>query len=553
MQKKITKYKAFGQIPLQNRKWPDNTISKPPIWCSVDLRDGNQALVDPMNMEQKLTLFKLLVDIGFKEIEVGFPSASAIEYDFLRKLIEENLIPNDVTIQVLCQAREELIKKTFESLKGAKNVTFHIYNSTSIAQRKIVFKKEKNEIIDLILEGIDNVIKYQKDFNGNLSLEYSPESFTNTELDFAKDICNKVVEKYLPHTQNKIILNLPATIEVSTPNIYADMIEWISSNLKHRNKIILSSHTHNDRGTAVAATELALLAGIDRVEGTLLGNGERTGNVDILTLALNMYTQGIYPNLDFKNIDEIVKIIEDCTKIKTHIRAPYVGELVYTAFSGSHQDAIKKGMTYQKGKDNDFWEVPYLPIDPTDLNRTYQDIIRINAQSGKGGSAYILENEFGFILPKQMQSEFATIVQDYGDKIAKEIKKEDILKLFTQYYFDIKEHIIFQNISIKDIDNEKVEVNIQYILNDKEINANAIGNGPIDATKKAIEKNYPHKFSIGTFSGHSLGKTSSAEAVSYIQVESQNHKKVFGIGKDTNTTIATIKAMFCAINLIFKD
>ena len=354
MNKDDTKYKAFGKINLQNRAWPDNEILTPPRWCSVDLRDGNQALINPMSIEQKTKLYKTLVGIGFKEIEIGFPSASKVEYDFLRKLIDEDLIPDDVHIQVLCQARSHLIEKTFEAMKGAKNIIFHIYNSTSVAQRKIVFKKTKQEIIDLILLGVDEVKKHKESFDGNVMLEYSPESFTGTELEFAKEICDSVIERYNPSKNEKVIINLPATVELSTPNIYADMMEWMSKNLKRREQIILSAHAHNDRGCAIASTELSLLAGTQRVEGTLLGNGERTGNVDIMVLAMNLYTQGIWPNLDFSNLNEIEQSLKECTGIETHIRHPYIGSLVYTAFSGSHQDAIKKGMLYQKNKKDDY-------------------------------------------------------------------------------------------------------------------------------------------------------------------------------------------------------
>ena len=550
----ITKYRPFGQIPLTNRQWVDKTITKPPIWCSVDLRDGNQALINPMSLETKVAFFKLLVAIGFKEIEVGFPSAAKVEFDFLRKLIDDNLIPDDVTIQVLCQARNHLIDKTFESIKGAKNVIFHIYNSTSIAQRKIVFKKEKSEITALILEAIDYVIEAQKNFDGNLSLEYSPESFTNTELEFSKEICNAVIERYHPHTNNKIIINLPATVEVSTPNIYADMMEWMSNALIHREDVTLSAHTHNDRGTAVAATELSLLAGVDRVEGTLLGNGERTGNVDILTMALNLYTQGIDPLLDFSDVNEIAEKLEQFTEITTHIRHPYVGELVYTAFSGSHQDAIKKGIDYIREKDDDFWEVPYLPIDPSDVGRSYEKIIRINSQSGKGGIAYILDKEYGFNLPKSMHPEFAKVVQQYSDKVDKEVSKEEIYQLFRAHYFLDSEqplHLHLDKFHIIQDDGEEIDIELCYTLNGKEICQKARGNGPIDGAKKALDKSYPNPFTLRDFSEHTLGVSSSAQAAAFIQIETAEHKTIFGVGVDTNTTKANIKAIFCALNLAF--
>jgi len=420
------KYRPYPQIDLPNRTWPNNTITKAPKWCSVDLRDGNQALINPMDMDKKLELFALLLKIGFKEIEVGFPSASAIEFNFLRRLVDDNLIPDDVTIQVLVQAREHLIAKTFESLKGVKKATVHLYNSTSIAQRKIVFKKTQEEIIALALEGVDLVKKYEKEHDGQIFLEYSPESFTGTELEFAAKISNEVTSRWGISDTRKVIINLPATVEMATPNVYADQIEWMARNLDNRENVIISTHTHNDRGTSVAATELALLAGADRVEGTLLSNGERTGNVDIITLALNMTTQGIDSTLDFSDITEVIDVVERCTEMHTHARHPYVGELVYTAFSGSHQDAINKGLAYRKASEDNFWEVPYLPIDPQDVGRSYESIIRINSQSGKGGVAYILEKNFGYHLPKAMHPEIGKLVQSVTDTKGKVLEANDI-------------------------------------------------------------------------------------------------------------------------------
>ena len=406
------KYRPFNQVKIPDRTWPDKVIDTAPLWCSVDLRDGNQALITPMNLEQKIELFKLLVKIGFKDIEVGFPSASAVEFEFLRTLVDQNLIPDDVRIQVLVQAREHLIQRTFESLKGIKKAVVHLYNSTSVAQRKIVFSKEQDEIIEIAVQGVDLIKKFENSIDTEIFLEYSPESFTGTEVDFAAKICNAVTQRWGISKERPVIINLPATVEMATPNTYADMIEWMGRNLDHREHVLISTHTHNDRGTSVAATELALMAGADRVEGTLLSNGERTGNVDIITLALNMTTQGVESQLDFSNVDEVVKTVEDVTKIATHVRHPYVGELVYTAFSGSHQDAIKKGMAHQRAKDENFWEVPYLPIDPSDVGRSYEDIIRINSQSGKGGIAYLLEEEYGYILPKAMHPVVGHLIQD---------------------------------------------------------------------------------------------------------------------------------------------
>jgi len=547
MQKNITKYKPFPPINLSNRKWPDNQIKVPPTWCSVDLRDGNQALIEPMSIEKKIKLYDLLIKIGFKEIEIGFPSASKTDYDFFRQLIINNKIPDDVFVQVLCQAKSALIEKTFESMNGAKNVIFHIYNSTSVAQRKIVFKLDKNKIIDLILKGIDDIKKYKKNFDGNMILEYSPESFTGTELEFSKQICDEVVKHYNPSENEKVIINLPATVELSTPNIYADMMEWMSTNLDNRDKIILSAHAHNDRGTAIAASELSLLAGVERVEGTLLGNGERTGNVDLMVLAMNLYTQGIHPNLDFSDIDEVDKILKQCTNIDTHIRHPYVGELVYTAFSGSHQDAIKKGMNYQDEKDNDYWEVPYLPLDPRDLNRNYEDIIRINSQSGKGGATYILEQEFGYFLPKGMQVEFGKLIQFYADKEDKELSKQEIYKVLDNSYMSIKEHISFISITEDKCKDNDTCIEIEFMLDGKKRKEKESGNGPINAIKKILDAKYPTQFKIIDFYSHSLGELSSAKAVTYIEIDIEN-KKVFGIGVDTSTSVANIKALFCAIN-----
>ncbi len=555
MNKNDKKYKAFKKINLENRTWPNKEITTPPRWCSVDLRDGNQALINPMSIEQKTKLYKMLVEIGFKEIEIGFPSASKVEYDFLRKLIDEDLIPDDVHIQVLCQARSHLIAKTFEAMKGAKNVIFHIYNSTSTSQRKIVFKKSKQEIIDLILLGIDEVKKHKENFDGNMILEYSPESFTGTELEFSKEICDAVVQRYNPSKDEKVIINLPATVELSTPNIYADMIEWMSTNLNQRDKIILSAHAHNDRGCAIASTELSLLAGTQRVEGTLLGNGERTGNVDIMVLAMNLYTQGIWPNLDFTNLNEIEETLKECTEIETHIRHPYIGSLVYTAFSGSHQDAIKKGMLYQKNKKDDYWEVPYLPIDPDDVHRDYEDIIRINSQSGKGGITYILEQEYGYFLPKKMQIEFGKVMQLYSDKLDREINKEEVLDVFTKTYLEIDEKLIFISANEKlnkCNDGSICEVDLEFSIDGVQYKEAGKGNGPIDAIKKIIQARYPKKFTIIDFSSHAKEETSEAHAVSYINLQSDTND-VFGVGVDTNTNIANIKALFSAINILLKD
>ncbi len=544
------KYRPYPKIDLLNRTWPDNTITKAPIWCSVDLRDGNQALVTPMNLDQKLELFALLLRLGFKVIEVGFPSASKVEYDFLRTLVERNLIPDDVTIQVLVQAREHLIAKTFESLRGVKHAIVHLYNSTSVAQRKIVFKKERDEIITLALEGVDLVKKYEATHDGKISLEYSPESFTGTELEFAAEICNAVTARWGISADRKVIINLPATVEMSTPNIYADQIEWMSRHLDNREHVLISTHTHNDRGTSVAATELALLAGADRVEGTLLSNGERTGNVDIITLALNMYTQGVDPKLDFSDVNNVLEVVEHCTDIETHVRHPYVGELVYTAFSGSHQDAINKGMAYQRAKSDPHWEVPYLPIDPEDVGRSYESIIRINSQSGKGGVAYILEEKFGYQLPKKMHPEIGRIVQQVTDEEGRELTPEEILKIFETTYFGVKKHIEFVDMSVHSTTtkDKTVHATLTYKMNGREIIVEGKGNGPIDACRKALGVDYPYPFTLESYSEHSCGKQSSAHAVAYIEIETETGDRFFGVGRNTDIAIASVKALFCALN-----
>ncbi|MEN8303760.1 MAG: 2-isopropylmalate synthase [Campylobacterota bacterium] len=544
------KYRPYPQIDLPNRQWPNNTITHAPKWCSVDLRDGNQALINPMNMDKKLELFALLLKLGFKEIEVGFPSASKVEFDFLRRLVDDGLIPDDVTVQVLVQAREHLIAKTFESLKGVKKATVHLYNSTSVAQRKIVFQKGEDEIIALALEGVELVKKYEKNHDGEIFLEYSPESFTGTELEFSARICNAVTAAWGISSSRKVIINLPATVEMATPNVYADQIEWMARHLDNRENVIISTHTHNDRGTSIAATELALLAGADRVEGTLLSNGERTGNVDIITLALNMTTQGVHSTLNFSDIGEVLDVVERCTEMVTHARHPYVGELVYTAFSGSHQDAINKGLAHQKAREDNFWEVPYLPIDPEDVGRTYESIIRINSQSGKGGVAYILEKNYGYQLPKAMHPEIGKIVQDVTDVKGRELSGEEILDIFKETYFNTKEHISFVYVNLSSKDGVST-CNLTYKYNGREIDAVGQGNGPIDACKHALMNDYKNEFTIKSYSEHSCGDKSSAKAVAYIELETSETISCYGVGADNNIATASIKAMFSALNRAF--
>ncbi len=541
------KYRPYPKIDLPNRQWPNNSITKAPAWCSVDLRDGNQALINPMDMDKKIELYTLLLKLGFKEIEVGFPSASKVEFDFLRKLVDDNLIPDDVTVQVLVQAREHLIAKTFEALRGVKKATVHLYNSTSVAQRKIVFAKEKDDIIELALEGVDLVKKYEKDHDGEIFLEYSPESFTGTELEFAAQICNAVTARWGISDKRKVIINLPATVEMATPNIYADQIEWMANHLDNRKNVIISTHTHNDRGTSIAATELALLAGADRVEGTLLSNGERTGNVDIITLALNMTTQGVDSKLDFSNITEVLEVVERCTEIDTHCRHPYVGDLVYTAFSGSHQDAINKGLAYQKAKEEEFWEVPYLPIDPEDVGRTYESIIRINSQSGKGGVAYILEQNYGYQLPKKMHPEFGRAVQAVTDEKGKVLESHEILEIFENTYFNIDEHLKLIDFSVSSLKGIS-KCTLCYTNNGKEFVAEAEGNGPVDACKQALMKDYENEFSINSYYEHSCGDKSSAKAIAYIEITTATTLSCFGVGADNDIATASVKALFSALN-----
>ncbi len=538
------KYNKFKKIDIKNRTWPDAEIEKAPIWCSVDLRDGNQSLIKPMTLEKKVQLFKLLLEMGFKEIEVGFPSASEIEYEFTRYLIENDLIPDDVTIQVLTQAREHLIKRSADSLRGAKNAIVHLYNSTSTNQREIVFKKSQQEIIDIALDGVKWIKKYFNGFDGNIRFEYSPESFTQTELEFSRDICNAVVNAWDPKEDEKVILNLPATVESSTPNIYADQIQWMIQNIKRRDKVLISLHTHNDRGTATAATELALMAGADRVEGTLLGNGERTGNVDIVTLGLNMYTQGVDPKLDFSDVDKIVKIVEHANEISTHVRHPYVGYLVYTAFSGSHQDAIKKGMDFQK--DIAQWRVPYLPIDPRDVGRDYEAIIRINSQSGKGGVAYILNTNYGYKIPKSMEPIVGKIIQKESDKVDGVINEEKILEIFEKEFVNRDDYYCVDSLKIN-IENEKSTIEGEFCMGEKRHTMKLTSSGIINAVSTVFEE-LGVEFKVTEYYEHALTDGSDAKAIAYFEVLVQNIK-YYGVGVGDNISFASINALVSALNI----
>lgn len=546
-------YKEYPYVNIINREWPSKKIASAPIWCSVDLRDGNQSLPIPMNIEEKLKIFNLLVSLGFKEIEIGFPSASNTEYQFTRKLIEENLIPDDVTIQVLTQSRDHLIEKTFEALIGAKNAIVHLYNSTSVLQRKVVFNKSKEEIIEIAIHGAALLNEYSAKYpETNFSFEYSPESFTGTELEYSLEICQAVLDVWKPTPEKKSIINLPSTVEMSTPNIYADQIEWFCKNLSNRNSVIISLHTHNDRGTCTASSELGLLAGADRVEGTLFGNGERTGNLDIVTLALNLFTQGIDPMLNFTKLTEIVELYEECTKMSVHDRHPYAGKLVFTAFSGSHQDAIRKGLQAREKENAEYWEVPYLPIDPHDIGREYEEIIRINSQSGKGGTAYILETEFGFFLPKAMHDDFGKIVKNKSDQSSSELSPESIFNLFRDEYINIKTPYHLKNYKLNSIQNVETDENIVQLealisINNEEREIGGTGNGPVDAFFNALHTSNINGCNFISYDEHALEVGSNSKAVAYIQIENEG-KRYFGVGVSENIDTASINALVSAIN-----
>ena len=550
------KYKRFETIELKDRKWPNNTINKAPIWCSVDLRDGNQALINPMTVDEKVEFFKLLVKLGFKEIEVGFPSASKIEYDFLRRLIEEDIIPDDVLVQVLTQARPHLIKKTFEALKGAKQAIVHIYNSTSILQRDVVFNMSKNEVKEIAIEGTKLVKEYVKSFPGKIYLEYSPESFTGTEMDYALDVCNAVVETWGADKDNKVIINLPSTVQMDTPNIFADQIEYICRGIKSRENVIISVHPHNDRGTGVADAEMALLAGADRVEGTLFGNGERTGNLDIVNVALNMFTQGVDPKLNISNINHLKHVYEKCTKMEIPPRQPYVGSLVFTAFSGSHQDAINKGMHAMHERKSEIWEVPYLPIDPSDLGRQYEPIVRINSQSGKGGVAYVMESMYGFHLPKGLQVDFAKIIQDISEEEG-EVSPERVYDTFIEEYVDNEEPYRFIKQKLIDIseDDSEYERRAEITIEDhgEVVTLVGYGNGPIDAVKNALNSLSDMHTHLLDYSEHALTSGSSSKAAAYVYLRAKGSAcQEYGVGIHPNITTATIMAIISGMNRLSR-
>ncbi len=550
------KYAPYPVVAMTERNWPNNTITRAPIWCSVDLRDGNQALPIPMSVDEKVAMFQLLVSIGFKEIEIGFPSASATEFAFARRLIEGNLIPDDVTIQVLTQAREHLIRKTFAAISGAKHAIVHLYNSTSSLQRNVVFRKNREEIKAIAIEGTA-LVRRLKDESGNAGIryEYSPESFTGTELDYALKVCHAVMETWGASAEDKIILNLPSTVEMSMPNIYADRIEWFCRNINNREAALISVHAHNDRGTAVATAELALLAGADRVEGALFGNGERCGNMDVVTIALNLFTQGVDPMLNFSDLPRIREMYKKCTRMDIHQRHPYAGDLVYTAFSGSHQDAISKGLKLQPSSPNGLWAVPYLPIDPSDVGCNYEAIVRINSQSGKGGVAYVLEKDYGIQIPKWMQPDFAEAVQAVADMSGAELTPEQIHELFHKEYIKLKEPFTIKKCQIrwddKEIErNDEEATTITCVIQsaDREFRFETQGNGPLDAFVKGLVKESGLEFSIDDFNEHAIGRSAGALAIAYIKIVCADGRISFGAGIDSNISLASIKATVSALN-----
>jgi len=547
----IAKYRQYPVFKYPERTWPDKELTKAPTFCSVDLRDGNQALPNPMGIQAKLRYFDLLVDMGFKEIEIGFPSASETEYNFLRKLITENRIPEDVKVQVLVQAREHLIKKTYEALEGAHSAIVHVYNSTSTAQREMVFKKSKDEIKAIAIEGARLVKKYA-DMHPDtaFTFEYSPESFTGTEMDYALEVCEAVLDIWKPTPDNKAIINLPATVEMTSANVFADQIEWFCNHLTNREAVRISLHTHNDRGTGIAATELGILAGADRVEGTLFGNGERTGNLDIWTVAMNYYSQGVDPKLYVEDVRKVVKIYEECTKMSVHDRHPYAGKLVFTAFSGSHQDAINKGLHTYNEREEKIWDVPYLPIDPADIGRHYEPIIRINSQSGKGGVAYILESEFGYKCPKAMQPEISHHIQIETEKLGRELTNKEIFTIFSQRFInvDAPNSILHFSYSYNDVEHDSMTVKATVIINGNKREVIGNGNGPVSAFFNAIEPMLEDSYEFITYDEHALSDGQNAEAAAYIQIKNQKGAIHYGVGKDVNIDNASIRAIMSALN-----
>lgn len=549
-------YKRYRRNPVVDypeREWVNKEIEKAPVWCSVDLRDGNQALIDPMVVSEKIEFFNYLIKLGFKEIEIGFPAASQIEYDFLRQLVDRKMIPDDVVVQVLTQCREELLERTFESIEGCKQAIVHIYNSTSTLQRDVVFHMNREEIINIAVEGVKMVKRHAANFPGKIILEYSPESFTGTELDFALEICNAVQREWGPTKENPMIINLPSTVEMTTPNVFADRIEWMNKHLENREAIILSVHPHNDRGTGVASAELSLLAGAERVEGTLFGNGERTGNVDILNIAYNMFSQGIDPQLAIEHVNESIEIYERCCKIPVHPRHPYAGKLVFTAFSGSHQDAINKGVKAMKERGGEYWEVPYLPIDPADIGREYEPIVRINSQSGKGGVAFVMDTYFGFKLPKGMHREFANVIQAISEKQG-EVSPDQIMESFRQEYLMKKEPFHFRKLRVDDLSDEtesEFDTKVTVVYTDKGVEKTfeAVGNGPIDAVKRGLQEELNVAIKILDYEEHALQSGSNSQAAAYIHLlDADDGRVTYGVGVSSNITRASVRAIFSAVN-----
>ncbi len=549
----ITKYRPWGTIDLPDRQWPSKTIDRVPQWCSVDLRDGNQALPIPMGVKEKLELFELLCKVGFKQIEIGFPSAAQTEFDFARKLIDEKLVPKGVAIQVLTQAREHLIKRSFESLQGAEKAILHLYNSTSPLQRRVTFGKSKEEIKKIAVEGVKLVKKHLSELSDTeVQLEYSPESFSDTEVEYSLEICEAVMDVWEPTEQKPIILNLPATVELFTPNVHADQIEWFCLSMKERKKAVISLHTHNDRGTGTAATELGLLAGADRVEGTLFGNGERTGNLDIVTVALNMYAQGVHPELNFENLDQIREVYERTTGMSVHDRHPYAGDLVFTAFSGSHQDAIKKGMDLREkheDSENSHWQVPYLSIDPRDLGRSYEEIIRINSQSGKGGVAYVLSREFGLDLPKAMHPEVGTLVNEKADSESRELPANEIYAIFKSEFLDKNEPLeLISFDSGKKHGQEEVSCSAVIKINGEQQEVNGRGNGPINAFVNGLEENGLKDFKLTDYRQHSIGGGSATESAAFVQLQTKVGRVAYGCGINSSIEKSGLLALVSAYN-----
>ena len=547
----VNKYRPYDPVDLPDRQWPTRSIDRAPIWCSVDLRDGNQALIEPMGAERKKRMFDLLCRLGFKEIEVGFPAASDTDFDFCREIIESGMIPDDVTIQVLTQAREELIRRTYEAIDGARRAIVHLYNSTSTLQRRVVFNADMDAIRKIATDGATLCKELEATVpSTEVVYQYSPESFTGTELSYAKDVCEAVMDVWQPTPDRPCIFNLPATVEMSTPNIYADMIEWMHRNVRDRESWILSLHPHNDRGTGVAAAEQGAMAGADRIEGTLFGNGERTGNVDIVTLGLNLYTQGVDPHLDFSNINEIIRTVEYCNRLPVHPRHPYGGELVFTAFSGSHQDAIKKGFAALRDSNQEHWEVPYLPIDPMDLGRSYEAVVRINSQSGKGGVAYVMEEDYGLALPRRLQIEFSGVVQELTDAEEREVASGELWQIFERTYLDQDgpfSLLGYQTVPEGGSDDQRL-MTADITYEGKKVAIEGRGNGPIDAFAHALMNHYGLDVQVVAYHEHAVGTGSDATAVAYIEVQDPAGGSLFGVGRDPNIVAASIRAVMSAAN-----